>query len=996
MELLAKFFDRIFGGLWNLPGQRLQSLPLTTQDVLRQEAEAIHDVDLSDVEKADLYRTLNRFDTSALCLSGGGIRSAAFALGVIQSLAAHPRNPDDSPPDAADKSLLSKFHYLSTVSGGGYIGGWLSAWIARTGFGTVWRNLIGRPAGPDTESAPIGWLRSYSNYLTPELGLVSADTWAIVAVYLRNLLLNWIVILPAVCAVILSLKVWIVTLIGLSNINHATQPRLFVAMTGAMLLIISLSFVTLYRPSRREGEPDQKFGATRNPDGAFIWGSLIWSVGSAIATTQYLGIIDVGGSALPTYSMTRLVGLGMLAGATIYALGWLLAWGRASWRSRPWKREWPDLALWTVSGLVYGALVGLGFHFYLQVPAGEATPLIAIINSPVTYLIVGVPWILFSQWTADMVFVGLTCYRGRFDTDQEWLGRAAGWLLVAAIAWSLGMFVIFAGFLAEISSTSSAYFIMWFVLVPITATTGLVVAVTGAFSLSRHQFSKGSVLSTMLNAGISVVGPLFIGALIFTLSIMLDQILLGRHLFERSYFSQVINGLQSITPDFAPWLDMLYRLAWGWAVSTIIGLAASRWININRFSLHALYRNRLIRAFLGASRERTPDPFTGLDPSDDPRMHQLWPQPDAKGAWPARQPGDWQPFHVLNLTLNVVSSRHLAWQERKAAPFTISPLHCGTSIRSFDRMAESGTGDDAPVGAYRGSQDYGDPMGMTLGTAMAISGAATNPNMGYHSSPSVTFLMTMFNLRLGWWLGNPGPEGSSTFRHSRPAIAILPLVHEILGLTTDDQPYIHVSDGGHFENLGLYEMVRRRCRFILISDAGRDPQFAFEDLGNAVRKISIDLGVPIRFERLERLKRRPHEVDKIVTDGDYHALGVIDYQSADGKTDVENGAILYVKAGYHGTESAGVRSYAMANLEFPHHSTANQWFSESQFESYRALGSEIMESLLTRALTHEPYARQPSLGNLAAALRATAAGIGAASEPSSSKEGPIGKHVKAP
>jgi hypothetical protein len=245
--------------------------------------------------------------------------------------------------------------------------------------------------------------------------------------------------------------------------------------------------------------------------------------------------------------------------------------------------------------------------------------------------------------------------------------------------------------------------------------------------------------------------------------------------------------------------------------------------------------------------------------------------------------------------------------------------------------------------------------------------------MGYHSSPSVTFLMTMFNVRLGWWLGNPGPEGHETYRHEGPAVAILPLVHETFGLTTDNKPYIHVSDGGHFENLGLYEMVRRRCRFIVISDAGRDPDFAFEDLGNAVRKISIDLGVPIRFEKLERLKRRAQDVSQIAEDCDYHALAEIDYQEADGNVGVENGLILYIKTGYHGTESAGVRSYAMANLDFPHQSTANQWFSESQFESYRSLGFEIMEGLLNRALKNEAYVAEPTLENLLAALRAAPA-----------------------
>jgi hypothetical protein len=240
----------------------------------------------------------------------------------------------------------------------------------------------------------------------------------------------------------------------------------------------------------------------------------------------------------------------------------------------------------------------------------------------------------------------------------------------------------------------------------------------------------------------------------------------------------------------------------------------------------------------------------------------------------------------------------------------------------------------------------------------------------------VALLMTMFNVRLGWWLGNPGREGAQTFSHEGPAIAILPLVQETFGLTTDTRKYVHVSDGGHFENLGLYEMVRRRCRLIVISDAGRDPAYSFEDLGNAVRKIAIDLGVPIRFHRLEALKRRPIDGSDILDHCDYHAIADIDYQEADGEG-VENGLILYVKAGYHGTESAGVRSYAMANLDFPHQSTANQWFTESQFESYRSLGFEIMEDLLYRASKDEQYAAQPNLQNLLGSLRnATVASTG--------------------
>jgi hypothetical protein len=174
------------------------------------------------------------------------------------------------------------------------------------------------------------------------------------------------------------------------------------------------------------------------------------------------------------------------------------------------------------------------------------------------------------------------------------------------------------------------------------------------------------------------------------------------------------------------------------------------------------------------------------------------------------------------------------------------------------------------------------------------------------------------------------------------------LIAETFGLTTDEKGYLHLSDGGHFENLGLYEVVRRRCRFVLICDAGRDPTFAFEDLGNAVRKVLIDLGVVIRLDKLETLMARSRG-GNIGPNHSYHALGEIDYKSADG-ADVENGVIVYVKAGYHGVESAGVRSYAMAHLDFPHQSTTNQWFGESQFESYRALGFEIIDGILNQTV----------------------------------------------
>ena len=203
----------------------------------------------------------------------------------------------------------------------------------------------------------------------------------------------------------------------------------------------------------------------------------------------------------------------------------------------------------------------------------------------------------------------------------------------------------------------------------------------------------------------------------------------------------------------------------------------------------------------------------------------------------------------------------------------------------------------------------------------------------------------------------------------------------MFGLTTDEHEYVYLSDGGHFENLGLYEMIRRRCRCIVISDAACDPDYGFHDLGNAVRKIAIDLGVYVSFGKLHELQSRP--AAKTVLKGGYYAIGEIDYKTAPehspdpgagatakaamdaAREEVENGYILYVKPGYHGTESPGIVAYAAASAAFPHESTADQFFSESQFESYRTLGFEIMDGILRGARERLPQpATTPSLADL--------------------------------
>jgi hypothetical protein len=204
-----------------------------------------------------------------------------------------------------------------------------------------------------------------------------------------------------------------------------------------------------------------------------------------------------------------------------------------------------------------------------------------------------------------------------------------------------------------------------------------------------------------------------------------------------------------------------------------------------------------------------------------------------------------------------------------------------------------------------------------IGSAIAISGAAASPNMGFHSSPALTFLMTIFNVRLGHWSGNPSND--STWQRQGPDFAGFYLLKELFGLTDYNSAYVYLSDGGHFENLGIYELVRRRCATIVAIDAAQDEHSAYADLGNAIRKCYADFGVVIDIHT-NSLK------------DSYAATGRIHY------TDGSEGKLIYIKPKLIGSEPADLQNYALTHPGFPHQSTADQWFDESQFESYRKFG----------------------------------------------------------
>ena len=347
-------------------------------------------------------------------------------------------------------------------------------------------------------------------------------------------------------------------------------------------------------------------------------------------------------------------------------------------------------------------------------------------------------------------------------------------------------------------------------------------------------------------------------------------------------------------------------------------LAAWR-IDINLFSLHHFYRNRLVRAYLGAS--NYPEPEERIrSPVSPPRMMCACACCAING-------------HFTSSTPRSISRAATSWPGRRAGRVRSPSRRC-TAVSNTARRARLPASRETPqpLGGYRPTASYQSRWGTYLGSAMSISGAAASPLSGYHTSAPLAALMTIFNVRLGQWLGNPAD--AEAWQRSSPSFGARYLLKELTASANTDAKFLYLSDGGHFENLGLYELVRRGCRLIIATDAGCDPDYAFDDLANAVRKCSIDLGAEIEID-VGAL--RPGDAFKHTRT--HHAVGLIHY--ADGN----EGVLLYLKASLTGGEAPDILNYATNHPAFPHDTTADQAFDEDQFESYRKLGFHIGDEL---------------------------------------------------
>jgi hypothetical protein len=879
------------------------------EDILREEAaqiEASRSLRLDGVANQPAAQD----SLIGLAFSGGGIRSATFNLGVLQAF--------------AKARLLRTFDYVSSVSGGGYIASWLMAWMfhQKIGIKKIEEYLSDAPNAPRLERPEVRFLRNYSNYLTPRKGLLGADFWAFLCGYLRNTLLNQAILLLTLFFLLL-LPRCLLTVVHLLELlegqfNHTgflgdyLYSQYFALLAGVVLASMAATFLGLnLRALCPNGKTYDWYTEQKWIQALIVVPLLIAASMIAYGLSEFFGDYDI-----LKHPYTRLP----LFGAILYAAPWavaLLLRFLVSPKNRKNASNGPPVWLTLATAIVTGGLVS-----YLVLPMSRLLFTGTPWNRRV--LTFGTPALVLIMLVAGVLHIGLMG-REMKDGNREWWARLGGLLGIYSFCWlflfSISIYSPFAIWTLHQWYPSHSPRIEWSAALTWVAST--LYGVLFGKSPKTGGVSADAPMTRKLLAYLARVCPyVFIFGFLLVLSLLAEKItdvLFGYHgpvigpPHEDAFYSWWILGVCAACAGSA------LILAWR--------------VDVNEFSIHYLYRNRLVRCYLGASiKKRNPQPFTGFSDGDDIPLAGL--QIPAK---PVAGVDD-RPLPILNTSLNVVRGKELALQTRKARSFSMTPLYAG-----FTRPLPGKTASEsifAPT-AKAGVDRPDSRNGARLGTAMAISGAAASPNMGFYSEPSLAFLMTLFDVRLGWWLANP--KGTlERWGLASPNFGFFCLLSELFGATDDDSPYVYLSDGGHFENLAIYELVRRRCKLIVACDASCDSAYGFADFHNAMERCRADFGVEIEMQADEIGKLKP--IGQPPRAAAHYAVGAIHYCPGNRAQD---GTLIYLKPALVASDAADVLGYSTRNSAFPNDSTANQWFDESHFENYRAMGEATGKASLT-------------------------------------------------
>jgi hypothetical protein len=983
--------------------------PATFADVLAHERATI----VSRREQAG--STLQADNPAGIALSGGGIRSATFCLGVLQELNA--------------RGLLKAFDYLSTVSGGGYVGGWWSAFLARPDHGVAFPPP--RSGAPERESRPIHHLRLHSNYLIPHLGTFSWDTWRAITVIGRNLILTWLVLLPFVLAGMTVSQLYFlakqpelvthaqtITATVLGEWWAASSP----IVAGMLTALGALTFVWLRQHRRVTAD-----AAVRPALPALGW----WAAMLMIATLVVVYARSDNGYTMPgvdafgdepertiaiclALALVALIGrrlsnpngdthdpdlhrnniaivqqlFVMAFGVAIVllvagGLGHLLV-GSVVAAAESWAAKAGGLASLILTGAGAGwtafrkAGIGDGSSTKITRLLMRIAPTLLVVMLCALFASLSQTLITYSQRTPMLFhalvlvsFYGIVLAWVYASYETSWsdlfVRRRVSLFLPFAFGFAAGV-VLYVGDAAPIAGTAMRYAPVALAVVCLFTIARRLggVLVTGderthvdtragrmrLEAIILGLFAVGATIGRVFATGFDGVLPANAAARAGAVAVTFT---VGYALVIRRYgagqrrkgmylllYAGVVSALWLIvargewSSARTPLIDAFalltatatWTLAFGWAVDP------------NNLALHAFYKARLVRAYMGASnalRHRRGSLIDDSVPGDDVLLTAL--NNAASGA----------PYHIVNATLNLAGDQSLGSLQRLAAPFIFSREYCGSPHSSCGFR---------PTAGYMGG-------GLTIGTSVAISGAAASPEMGSQTpSGAMSMLMTLFNVRLGFWAPMPG---NASWRSRAARFWAFYTLREFLARTGDTASYGFLSDGGHFDNTAVYSLVARGTRLIVAADCGADPLRIFEDYGNLIRRCRIDFGAEISLKVDELRESPPDSLARAA-----YVVGTIEYSPqylvdiGDPAPTNTKGYLLVVKPSLIGVEPLDVRQYRAANPMFPQQSTTDQFFDEAQFESYRRLGMCCAESALDALSASRPPV---DAGTIAAAVQ---------------------------
>lgn len=751
----------------------------------------------------------------ALALSGGGIRSATFCFGLVRAL--------------AKNGVLRNFDYLSTVSGGGYVGSAVSRLYGQDQDAKTVQEGLARD-----DSVLLWWLRSNGRYLTPaglrDLGQAFASIFR-----------------------------------GVLSTHFEVGVLLFVA--AAMLV---LPYVVL--PSLAgTGAWPAWLGSFRDGGGSFWW----W----AMAVPAFAAFHHIF-----AYWFWR---AGFSWGSTLVDLAFAVASAAIAW-------NWRGDAL---------------------APMRSGPP------TPIVFLSALACLLLLSPLTAGLSRLarsGSSLPKARL-MHTKGLARAAWGALVLALLGALDLGSWWLSGRIDAVSTSAA------VTVPSAAAfiAAVRLLLTRVDGLKKWIKARSASLgwARLLNlAGIACL-LLLVVVWVTAFQWFADP----RHEWQWLKGMLDARAWLPLSPRTGQWLVLL-------AVPFLYMALTSRNLELlNLSSLHNFYRARIERAYVSTgNRNRFPAGVLASRQDVDTTIPQMRLAQSVEGDdidLGAHRPHlHGGPIHLVNCCINqTVDDRTGSYNaDRKGVFLTVSALGAETGTRKPDGLAVTGK----------------------LSMWAAVSGAAASSGMGSQTSPGLAALLFLSGLRLGYWqraLGDRKDEDARTVL--RPELVMDEALARFPGLQSAQW---YLSDGGHFDNTGVYSLLKRKVSLIVLADCGADPGYQFEDLENLVRKAEIDYGAGIEFlpppaladggsgaeERLRAFIGTP--ADFKPGEGEQCLLlGRIRY--GDGSC----GTLIVVKPRLVPGLPLDIVAYGRRNAVFPQQHTGDQFFDEAQWESYHQLGLHL-------------------------------------------------------